>query len=282
MAGSKILELSDELSVSGRHLNTYFANRNWDAECVALPDRDVNELTKWLPYVQENALALRFSPEMSDAVLAQFPRLPTDVNWLGTADTLLLEKQEWWPRLLTYETLRTVLVHRFPDLDTGECAYIVGATRKGRAIAASLAAVGFSRIRFIDSERERMESEMQILRRYLFSVEISGVDPETLTMESIPGSLMLNTLPMQDHGTALADLSYFNFMRSSGIVIDIAECTQRNAFLTEAESANLRTFSGLQYQSQLDVNLLQKIFPEQYVTYEDYLESFLEQNPPSV
>jgi shikimate 5-dehydrogenase len=287
MAASKVLELRSELSLSSLHMNAYFAQRHWDAECIALPDREPSELTKWLPYVQENALALRFDPELSTEVLPLLPRLPTNVNWLETADCLIFENKEWWPRLFLYETFRTVLIQHFSEVDTTLCAYVVGATRKARAAAAAIAALGFSHIRFIESDSERLETEMKLLKRYLFGVEISGVDPETLTMESIPGSMMLNTLPMQDHSTVLADLSYFNFMKQGSVVIDAAECTERNSFLAEAESADLKIFSGLQYQSQLDVDLLKKIFPQHYITYEDYFESFADhmntaKNQPSV
>jgi shikimate 5-dehydrogenase len=166
-------------------------------------------------------------------------------------------------------------------------AYVVGATHKGRAVAAALAALGFSKIRFIDHESSRLDVELPLLKRYLFGVDISSVDATALTMETIPGAVMLNTLPMQDHGTALKDLSYFNFMKKGSVVIDVAECTNRNTFLDEAESANLKTLSGLQYQSQFDVDLLQKLFPQQYITFEDYFESFLDhfdslKNRPSV
>lgn len=287
MAVSKILEIAAELSISSQHMNVYFQNRQWPVECQALPDRDPAELTKWLPYVEADALAVRIDPEVSERVLQQFPRLPTHVNWLATTDVLVLENKEWWPRLFNYETLRRVLIQQFPEVDTSLCAYIVGATHSGRSAAAALAALGFSQIRFVDHDSERIEAEMKILKRYLFGVDISSVDATALTMETIPGAVMLNTLPMQDHSTALKDLSYFNFMKSGGVVIDTSECTSRNAFLDEAESANLKILSGVQYQSQLDTDLLQKLFPQHYMTYEDYCESFIDhleahKNQPSV
>jgi hypothetical protein len=287
MAADKIFELGTSLSLSGQHLNLYFENRQWPQRCVLLQDRAVSNLSEWLPFVADEAMALRLPVEKSDEVLRQFPRLPADVSWLATTDILYFEKNQCWPRLQTFDTIKGVLVHRFNDVDTSLCAYIVGATHKGRAAAAALASMGFTHLRFIDNRPELMNEELQLLRRYLFGVEISSVDAESLTLETIPGSLMLNTLPMQDHGTVLKDLSYFNFMKRGGVVVDTADCNQRNAFLDEAESAGLRILSGIEYQAQSDVDLLHRLMPGQYVTYEDYLESFTDsldvlKNPPSV
>lgn len=287
MVTGKILEVRDELSVSGQHMNLYFKNRNWQAECVALKERSYNNLHEWLPYVQEGALMLRVEPEESQVVLDHFPRLPTHVNWLATADSLVFESKEWWPRLYLYDSLRTVVVSHFRELDIGLEGYVVGANRMGRAAVAALAGLGFSKISLVDEDEDKIKAEAAYLSRYLFGVRIEGVPSYMLTEREAPGSMTVNTKVLPDNSTVLTDLSYFNFMKTGGVVIDISECTSQNTLLQEAERADLKTMSGLVVQSHRDVDILKKLFPQQYITHEDYLESFGDnlpslKNPSSV
>jgi len=270
----KILEIGDSLSVSGRHMNLYFQNRNWHAECVALKDRDLKDLKTWLPYVQDGALLMRVSPESSPIVLEHFPQLPTAVRWLETADSLVLEDGQWWPRLYAYESIRQLIIARFRDLDISLNSYVIGANHLGRVAAAVMAHLGFSHVSLVDEDEGRLQSEVQLLRRYLFGVGIEAVAAHSLTVQEKPGSLMVNTLFLQDDSTVLGDLSYFNFMKTGGVVVDYSECTSHNSLLEEAERADLKILSGLEVQARVDADMLMKLFPHEYITYEDYFESF--------
>jgi len=287
MVTGKILEVRDELSISSQHMNLYFKNRNWQAECVALKERSYHNLHEWLPYVQEGALMLRVEPEESQTVLDHFPRLPTHVNWLATADSLVFESKEWWPRLYLYDSLRNLVVSHFRDLDISMEAYVVGANHMGRAAVAAMSGLGFSKISLVDEDEDKLKKEVAFLSRYLFGVRIEGVPTHLLTERNMPGSLTVNTMLLPDNGTVLTDLSYFNFMKTGGIVIDISECTSHNTLLEEAMQADLKTMSGLVVQAHRDVDILKKLFPQQYITHEDYLESFGDnlpslKNPSSV
>ncbi|WP_413287982.1 hypothetical protein [Bdellovibrio sp. HCB337] len=287
MVTGKILEVTDQLSFSGQHLNHYFQSRNWQAECVALKERNFQELPTWLPYVQEGALLLRVPPEQSAIVLEHFPQLPTHARWLQVADSLVYDNGQWWPRLFVYDSLRTLIVSRFRDLDISLHSYVIGASHLGRAAVAAMVSLGYSRVSIVDVDEEKLQKEVALLRRYLLGVSIEAVPADTLTVQEKPGSLMLNTINMQDNGTVLGDLSYFNFMKTGGVVVDISECSAHNQLLEEAQRADLKTLSGLAVQAQLDVDMLKKLFPQQYITYEDYFESFSDilpslKNPSSV
>jgi shikimate 5-dehydrogenase len=270
----RILELAEELSPSCRHLNGYFKNRQWDVVCEALPGRSAEDLLTWLPFVQENAVALRFQPEGSDTVVKQFPQLPTNVRWLETADTLLLEDGAWWPRLLSYDAFRKLLISRFPALNVGLHCYVIGATQIGRVGVASMASLGFSHLSVVDEDELKLHREVAFLKRYLLGIQIESVPASTLTVQTKAGALMLNTLHLPEENPVLKDLSYFNFMNQGGVVVDISECCHDNALLQEAQRADLSVLTGLEVQSQIDVDLLTKLFPDKYVTYEDYFESF--------
>lgn len=270
----KILEIGDSLSVSGRHMNLYFQSRNWHAECVALKERELKDLKTWLPYVQEGALLLRVPPEDSPVVLEHFPQLPTAVRWLETADSLVMENGQWWPRLFSYETVRQLIISRFRDLDISLNSYVIGANHMGRVAATIMAHLGYSHVSLVDEDEDKLKSEVALLRRYLFGVQVEGVPAHSLTVQEKPGSLMLNTLNLQDDSTVLGDLSYFNFMKTGGVVVDCSECTPHNSLLEEAERADLKILSGLEVQARVDAEMLMKLFPKEYITYEDYYESF--------
>ena len=270
----KIFEVSDTLSLSGLHMNHYFQNRNWHAECVALKGRELRDLKTWLPYVQDGALLLRIPMQESLVVLGHFPQLPTAVRWLETADSLVLENGQWWPRLYAYDVLRSLIISRFRDLDISLDSYVIGANHMGRVAVAVMARLGYSRVSLVDEDADKLAREVEFLRRYLFGVQIEAVPAHTLTVQDRPGSLMLNTVAMQDDSAVLGDLSYFNFMKTGGVVVDFSECASYNRLLEEAERADLKTLSGLEVQARLDADLLMKLFPDQYITYEDYFESF--------
>lgn len=255
-------------------MNLYFQNRNWNAECVALKGRSIADMNVWLPFMEEGALAVRFPASESQAIIDQFPHLPTDVRWLEAADVLMHEADGWWPRLLIYETLRKLLIQRFSSLNIGLHCYVIGATRLGRAAVAAMATLGFSNISIIDEDEVLLALEVKTLRRYLLGINIEAVPAGTLTVQTKAGSLMINTLTLQDESDVLKDLSYFNFMNQGGIVVDISECCERSQLLEEAERADLKILTGLEVQSQVDVNLLTKLFPDQYITFDDYFESF--------
>jgi shikimate dehydrogenase len=275
----KILEIAETLSLSGLHMNHYFKSRDWQAECIALAGRELQDLKTWLPYVQEGALWLRVPPEKSAVLLEHFPHVPTAVSWLETADSLVLEDNEWWPRLYLCDTLRNLIVNQFRDLDISLNSYVIGANKVGRAATVALVDLGFSHVSLVDEDSEKLDKEVKLLRRYLFGVNIEGVPAHSLTIQKKPGSLMLNAMQMQDNSTVLGDLSYFNFMKTGGVVVDISECTSYNRLLEEAERADLKILSGLAVQAQRDVDMLIKVFPKQYITYEDYLESFTDHLP---
>lgn len=270
----KILEIGETLSVPGRHMNLYFQSRNWHAECVALKERELKDLKTWLPYVQEGALLLRVPPEESPIVLEHFPQLPTAVRWLETADSLVYENGQWWPRLFSYETVRQLIITRFRDLDISLNSYVIGANHMGRVAATIMAHLGFSHMSLVDEDEKKLQSEVALLRRYLFGVQVEGVPAHSLTVQEKPGSLMLNTLQLQDDSAVLGDLSYFNFMKTGGVVVDCSECTAHNSLLEEAERADLKILSGLEVQARVDAEMLMKLFPKEYITYEDYFESF--------
>lgn len=287
MVKVKILELSDELSISCRHMNLYFQNRLWEAECSPLKGRSGLDLLEWLPYVEGGATALRFQIESSADIVRHFPRLPTDVRWLEASDTLLFQDGEWWPRLFLLETLRKIIIHRFRGLNVGLHGYVIGGTRAGRVAAAALAGLGFTHIHIVDEDAQLLTREVAFLKRYLLGISIEGVHASALTVQTQAGSLMLNTVQMAEQSSMLNDLSYFNFMSKGGVVVDISGCSRQTLFLQEAERADLNIISGLEVQSQIDVDLLSKIVPGQYITFEDYYESFCDnfaqiKNSPSV
>lgn len=287
MSGNKILEVGPELSRSSRHMNLYFKNRHWDTECLLLPDRDLAEIQTWLPYVEEGAVAFRLKPEDSAILLKLFPRLPTAVRWLESADTLVKENKEWWPRLFIYDTLRKVVIERFRDLNIGLHCYVIGANHLGRAAVAAMASLGFSKISLVDEDEAQLHKEVAYLKRYLLGIQLDAVPAETLTVQTHPGSLMLNTLKIENESSILKDLSYFNFMNQGAAVIDISETCSENQLLEEALRADLKVLTGLEVQAQEDVDLITRLFPERYVTYADYYESFVDhleqlKNPPSV
>lgn len=287
MAQTKIFELGESLSLSSQHMNLYCENRHWDLRCELLPEREWSDLKNWLPYVEAEAAALRLPLAASPEVLKNFPNLPAMVRWLECGDSLVHENKEWWPRLFSYEALRKLIIQHEPNLDISHSAFVIGSGRAARLAAAAIAALGFSNICLVDENTDALQAEAVYLRRFLLGVEIGEVEAHTLTRRKTAASLLVNTMAFQDDSTVLGDLSYFNFMSAGGAVVDFSEVTLTSTLLEEARQASLSVLSGVELQCQWDVDFLKAIVPQNYITFEDYLESFSEmlskaKNSPSV
>lgn len=200
-----------------------------------------------------------FSFVEAQKLLPQLPTLPPLVKSLQCFDAFSPEDGKWYPRLFLYEALRSVLVESARDLDNRSPAFVVGEGAELRAVASVCAHLGFTEVYLIGENSEVLSEDVRILSRGYFGVQFKVLPVEELTIQAVSGSLVINTVNMDQHEALLNDLSYFNFLKSTGYVLDCYVGNLQSPLLEEAEKAGLRVLQPAQVLQSLVELCLEKI-----------------------
>lgn len=187
----------------------------------------------------QGAAAAVVSPVLSSEILSKVKIVPTQVRNIECFDSFFPEDGSWYPRILVYEALRLVLVAEARDLDIRSPAFIAGNNEDVRAVASVLADMGIVDI-YLVGEDEPLLTQKSILERAHIGINFQIVETEDLTRQAISAGIIVNTLNLSERKSLLTDLSYFNFMKQSGFVLDLNLLPAHNLLLEEAAKADLR------------------------------------------
>ncbi|MFM6927683.1 MAG: hypothetical protein ACKOX6_04425 [Bdellovibrio sp.] len=208
--------------------------------------------------LDDASLAL-FSFAEAQKLLPQLPTLPPMAKSLQCFDAFSPEEGKWYPRLFLYEALRSVLVESARDLDNRSPAFVVGEGAELRVVSSVCALLGFAEVYLIGENSEVLAEDVRILSRGYFGVKFKVLPVEELTIQPVSGSLMINTVNMNQHENLLSDLSYFNFLKSTGYVLDCYLGHLQSPLLEEAEKAGLRVLQPASVLQSLVELCLDKI-----------------------
>lgn len=189
-----------------------------------------------------NTLAVKVDTSLSTHILPQFRVLPSLVRDLGVLDSLFQDNGQWYPRLLLYEALRLVLVAEAPDLDIRAPAFVIGDNEEARVAVSVLADMGVADF-YLVGDSEHLMLEKEILLRSQLGIRIQILPPEELTMQALSAGIAVNSMDLSEQKSLFMDLSYFNFMKLGGYVLDFNLSSNPNLFLDEAEKAGLNVLS---------------------------------------
>ncbi|MGZ3772651.1 MAG: hypothetical protein ACXVCY_14785 [Pseudobdellovibrionaceae bacterium] len=189
--------------------------------------------------ILKNASAVKIDTSLSSQIISQLKVLSSRVRDLGVLDSLFQENGVWYPRLLLYDALRLVLVNEASDLDVRAPAFVVGSTEEARVAVATLADIGISDF-YMVGDTERLNHEKEVLLRSLFGIRIQILPPEDLTIQALSAGVMINTMDLTNQKSLLMDLSYFNYMKQNGYVLDLNISGKHQLLLEEAEKADLK------------------------------------------
>ncbi|MGZ5279399.1 MAG: hypothetical protein ACXWC9_05630 [Pseudobdellovibrionaceae bacterium] len=78
-------------------------------------------------------------------------------------------------------------------------------------------------------------------------------------MQPNNGSLLLNTLQAESGGVVFEDLTYLNFLRKDGLVVDLPMNGQSNPLLEEAKHVGILQLSGGEIWGLRDFFFLQAL-----------------------
>jgi hypothetical protein len=126
------------------------------------------------------------------------------------------------------------LVQKAPGLSNQDVAYVTGCHGWARFASVMAIQFGFRRICLVCSDEVTRDKVAQELLRQYFQVEITGIPENELTLQPNNGSLLVNTQMHSENETLLEDLSYLNFLKAEGLVIDFDASSQEHNLLNEA------------------------------------------------
>lgn len=217
-----------------RYLKWLAQSKSWDWTFENFPEFSFEKLN--------GCLAAMVAPALSGEILQQLKVLPTPVRAVQVLDSFLMADGFWYPRLLLHEVLRTVLVSEARDLDIRAPAFVVGENEELRVAVATLAELGISDF-YIVGDGEKLISHEEILNRFQLGIRLKVLSPEDLTIQSVSAGILVNTRDLSTENSLLTDLSYFNFMKAGGYVLDLNCFDLSNTLLEEALKADLKVIS---------------------------------------
>lgn len=210
------------------------------------------------------ATAVRVAPALSHEILEKLSVVPTLVRGVECLDSFFFEDGAWYPRLLLHEALRLVFVSEAKDLDIRVPAYVVGNKNELRVVAAVLVEMGVAEI-FLIGDTEILKEHLRILLRSQLGVVFHVLPPEELTLQDVNVGVVVNLEDLSEQKSLLVDLSYFNFMKRAGYVMDLNLVPLENLLLEEAEKADLRVLSPLLVAGVLTRLWLQRLLTKEEI-----------------
>lgn len=198
----------------------------------------------------ERVDAVSVDPLLSSLILPQISVASALVKSVGCLDSFFKEGRTWYPRLLIHEAIRLVLVEQARDLDTRSPAFVIGDGELSRIVSSVLVEMGIRDL-YLVGDLGFLEHQKEILMRSHFGSRFHLLPPEELTLQSVSSGILVNTVDLSEQKNLLTDLSYFNYMKSSGFVLDLNVFPVENNLLEEAEREDLRVLSPVLCLRQL-------------------------------
>lgn len=246
---------------------------------------EFHHATELSPAIYADAQAISVDMSMSRPLLDDCQLQPTLVRNLQCLDSFFKDDGAWLPRNLLYEALRRVLIKVARDLDIRQPAFVVGHNEKMRIVASLLAEIGFSDIYLVSTDIADLEEEIEFLSRRQLGIRFHKVPADELTMQVVSAAIIVNSDDLSTDEPLLSDLSYFNYMKGNGYVLDLHWDSEHNLLLEEAVNAELKVFPPEFILWNLVLLWMDRLNIETQMKVEELRESwilFLKQNSSSV
>lgn len=234
--------------------------------------------------ILEDAWVVKVDPSLSSRLLEALRVLPAQVRSVRVIDSLFKEDGAWYPRLLLHEAIREVFVSEARDLDVRAPGFVIGCGEEARVVVSVLALMGVGDI-YLVGEREGLEEYRDSLRQSHFGIRFHVLPIDELTMQAVSAGIAVNTVDLSRQEALLTDLSYFNYMKGTGYVLDLNLSPLENLLLEEAEKADLRVLHPVLVAEALTRLWLDRLRPDHGLNRKELHDSwiqFLKQNSSSV
>ncbi len=223
--------------------------------------------------------ALLFDQELSDQILPLATRAPAEIVETGMADSLIREREKVWLRCFVRESLRLLIMQKAASLDTHAVCYITGTGGLARMAAVVASQLGYQKMILVAMDREKADLFCQNLQKLFFGLSFEILQESELTLQPNNGSLLLNTAVPDKDPEIMEDLTYLNYLKKDGLVVDLPNSFLINSLMEEAIHVGIRTLPGSELWAARDFLFLKSLLRDSFkLTSAEYLAAWISFN----
>ncbi|MBX3022106.1 MAG: hypothetical protein KF799_10570 [Bdellovibrionales bacterium] len=216
---------------------------------------------------------VRLSSRIGPRVLQSLKVQSTWTTMLGVIDGMVKNEHGWWPLCALYESFGQTLIRIGQQLDQRGNVFVAGAGGAARTAIIAFFKAGFRNFlltNFVDSEADEMIND---IRSKFFGLNIQWVPMDQIVL--LPGetSVLVNCTPSVEENPLLIELSYLNFLKRPGFLVDISRSKKPSILVTEADDAGVNLITGVEIGARADVLWAKWAFQAE-ISPEEYMQEF--------
>ena len=263
-------------------LSDYLRDKMSLANELQFLDSPLNEFSECLLKWQRDFDQLRVGAPFGSLLAANMEQSNAMTMTLQSADCLQQINGKWWPRSLMSEALLRGILRKKLSIDLHSKAIVIGTGATAKASLHPLIKLGFQQIAFTDTDVAAGYDFIDKLKRRIFGVEFEFVEQQDISL--LPGtfSVVVNTTPDTGSNSLIEDLSFFNYLRPQGVVIDLSVAPGELSFIGQAKLVQAQSLSGYEIAADVDALWLEMCFSLSLdrADYEQGLRDFLSTQKP--
>jgi len=171
---------------------------------------------------------------------------------LGLADGMILRDSRWWPLCAAYEVIGQRITSIGEGLDMQASAFVSGTGAMARAGVAALFRAGYRKFRILATDVEEAEGMLRDVSVKFFGIDVEIVPPEKIVLLAGVSSIFFNTLTEVQAPELVTEISYLNFLKRPGALIDATLCDKQTLLLKEATDSQIPTLDGWHLAARID------------------------------
>lgn len=171
---------------------------------------------------------------------------------IGMADGMLLRQGKWWPLCASYEALSLTFTSMGQGLDIGSSAFVSGAGPMARVAIAALFKMGYRKFRITAVDPDQCQTLINDLKARFFGAEIVQVSMNKIVLLAGVSSVFVNTVSEDDEPELSQEVSYLNFMKRPGAIVDTCLTKTEARIMKEAKDSMIPSVDCWQVAAKVD------------------------------
>ena len=197
---------------------------------------------------------IRVTNSFGHELLSFFDNQTSQVMVLGSADTIVKEKELVYLRSAQYLCLLDLFQKKKFEVDVSKPGLVVGVGSLARYAISSLIQIGVNKIHITAEVDSASEEFLKSVKKFNFDIHVEYIPKEKLLLQQANHSIVINTIE-SDEGTQelFEELYYFNYLNDNSIVWELLLLAEESKFISEAKKLNLRTVDGINFCAETDL-----------------------------
>lgn len=183
-----------------------------------------------------------------------------------------------WPYLAHKDAIHSIVLERYPYLNTKSAGLLIGLTTESILSAACLVELGLKHITFVVEDEERDSTILKQLEKSLFEVRLEMISKDKVIL--LPGiySVVICYEDLRTQAELLTALLYFNYLERGGLVINAAAPLEKLPLMEEAFAIGAKVVDLHEVQIHEELVSLQKVIPLSQSSFQHLLALALSEN----